>query len=256
MKKVFGYIGLLLLGLLITSQETSAQERQILLSGVVLDSETLDPLGNINVIVKRTRKGTTTANDGTFYIEVSNLDTIIIGSVNYAADTLTLNWITSRKHNTQVLLEPRIYALDEVEVEGIGNYDRLKQKIIEMDERMKRPEKPFVEEPPEYSTERPKTVPPTLASPFDYLYEMFGNKPRQLRELARLEEQDAYEEALKLRFRPEIVAQLTGLSGFELERFMGLCRFSANFVFNASDYEFYAAILDYYRQYEYDFNER
>lgn len=253
MKKVFGYIVFLLISLYFSVADAHAQERTILLSGKVLDSETLKPLGNINVISKSTRKGTTTANDGTFYIEVSNMDTIIIGSVSYAPDTLTLSWITSRRHFTQVLLEPRVYALDEVEVEGIGNYDRLKQKIIEMDERMKRPEKPFVEAPPEYNTERPKSVPPTLASPFDYLYEMFGNKPRQLRELARLEEQDAYEEALKLRFRPEIVTQLTGLKGYELERFMGLCRFSSDFLFNASDYEFYAAILDYYRQYEYDF---
>ncbi len=228
------------------------QIKHVELSGQVLSRETFNTLPLINVINLRDRTGTVTNKEGKFKMRVRTTDTIIFSSVDHVRDTLTLAHVTSKQHFVQVLLTPKVYVLREVEVGELANYDKLKAKILEWERNRKRTSRDFIEEPEEMRTEAPKKVPATWMSPFDLLYESFGKRPRQLRKLAELERRDAYEAALAYRFTPWVVNALTGLEGEELIRFMQRCRFSYEFVFTATDYRFYMAILDYYRTYERD----
>ncbi len=228
------------------------QMETIELSGQVLSRETFKPLSLVNVINLRDRTGTVSNKEGKFSLRVRRTDTIILSSVDHVKDTLTFGHVTSKKHFVQALLSPKVYVLREVEVGELGNYDKLKNKILEWERNKKRTARAFIEEIEPVRTEAPEKVAATWASPFDLLYETFGKRPKQLRKLAELERQDAYEAALEYRFTPRVVNALTGLEGDDLMRFMSKCRFSFEFVFTASDYEFYMAILDYYRAYERD----
>ena len=223
-----------------------AQGKVIDCSGLILSAESGQPIPQVNLYILRDKSGTSSDSEGSFFLRVRSTDTVIVSSIATQPDTLTFTSETGSKHHVVITLKNRVYALREVEVLGIGAYDRLKQKLIAMEQRIQSTERPFVEEPIERDLERPAEIPPTLANPVELLYEIFGSKPRQLRELALLEEREAYRRALELRFRPEVVRALTGLEGEPLADFMNLCRFSPPFVFGASDYEFYMAILDYY----------
>lgn len=218
--------------------------------GQIFSAETGTPIPQVNLYILRDKTGTSTDREGRFFLRVQSSDTVIISSIATEPDTLTFSSEMGKEHRVVWSLKQRVYTLGEVEVLGIGAYDRLKQKLIDMELRMQSTERPFVEEAPTPRTERPEQVAPTLQNPVELLYEIFGSKPRQLRELEKLQEQDAYRQALALRFRPEIVEALTGLQGEPLAHFMSLCRFSPPFVFRASDYEFYMAILDYYSMHQ------
>lgn len=236
----------LLLVLMYCSGLAIAQGKVIDFSGLILSAETGQPIPQVNLYILRDKTGTSSDSEGRFFLRVRSTDTVLVSSISTQPDTIVFNSETSSKHQVVLSLKNRVYALREVEVLGIGAYDRLKQKLIAMEQRIQSTERPFLEEPRERNLERPAEIPPTLSNPVELLYEIFGSKPRQLRELAQLEEREAYRRALALRFRPEVVRALTGLQGEPLADFMNLCRFSPPFVFGASDYEFYMAILDYY----------
>jgi len=222
------------------------------LSGQVLSRETFKPLPLINVINLRDRTGTVTNKEGKFKLRVRTSDTVILSSVDHIRDTLTFDHLSSKQHFVQILLTPKVYVLREVEVGELGNYDKLKNQILEWERNKKRTARAFIEEPEPIRTEAPEKIPATWSSPFDMLYETFGKRPQQLRKLAELERRDAYEAAVQYRFTPYVVNSLTGLEGDELVKFMQRCRFSYEFIFTSSDYEFYMAILDYYKAYESD----
>jgi len=236
------------------AQAQVGQKRSIELSGQLFDRETMRPATFVNILIKGTKVGTISDMDGNFSLLIYNTDTLMLSSVQFELEVLTFAYVTSNKHFIQRFLNPRVYSLDEVEVEGIGNYERLKQEIIDREHRRKHPQREFVEKEPVYNTKRPDYVKPTIANPFDYLYELWGKRPKELRELEKLETQEAYEQLLAFRFNPEVVGQLTGLQDPQLKDFMSRCRFSRDFVFNASDYQFYMAILDYFQAYQAEIN--
>jgi hypothetical protein len=238
------------MAMLLSFLSVGQEIREILLSGRVLNREDAQPIPNVNVIIKNELRGTFTDEDGYFSMEVLSSDTILFSSIEYELKMITLDHVDSRKHFVQVLMDLRVYRIPEVEVEGLGNYDMLKRKIIEGENRRKSREREFVEDAPENNTERPEQVAPTIASPFDYLYQLWGKRPQELRELEDLERGDAYRTLLNMRFNQHIVHELTGLVSPDLERFMARCRFSEEFVYTASDYEFYLAILDYYQHWQ------
>ena len=243
-------LSILTLFALLGFHANAQEDREILLSGQVLSRENLQPVSNVNVIIKNLLEGTFTDENGYFAIEVLASDTILFSSIEYELKSLSLENVHSSRHVVQVILDLRVYRIPEVEVVGLGNYDLLKRKIIEGENRQKNKEREFVEDAPEYDTERPEQLAPTIASPFDYLYQLWGKRPNSLRELEGLEREDAYKAMLAYRFTPELVHELTGLVSPELERFMARCRFSEEFIYTASDYEFYLAILDYYQHWE------
>lgn len=235
-------------------QAQTTQKRSIELSGQLFDRETMRPATFVNILIKGTKVGTISDMDGNFTLLIYNTDTLLLSSVQFELEVLSFAYVTSSKHFIQRFLNPRVYSLDEVEVEGIGNYERLKQEIIDREHRRKYPQREFVEKEPVYNTKRPDYVKPTIVNPFDYLYELWGKRPKELRELEKLETQEAYEQLLAFRFSPHVVGQLTGLTEPKLKQFMDRCRFSREFVFHASDYEFYMAILDYYRAFQAEMN--
>lgn len=221
-------------------------------SGQILNRETFKPISLVNVINLRDRTGTVSNLEGKFKLRVRRSDTLILSSVDYVRDTLTFSHLTSKEHFVQVMLVSRTYILREVEVEGLGNYDQLKAKILEWERNKKSTKRAFVERPDQPNMEAPEKVAATWTSPFDLLYESFGKRPKQLKKLAELERRDAYEAAIQYRFTPQVVNALTRLEGAQLESFMRRCQFSYEFIFTATDYEFYMAILDYYNAYRRD----
>ena len=251
---IFSFVKQYFTGILLFLSFSAAfgQREYIEVSGQVLNRETFKPISLVNVINLRDRSGTVTNMEGKFKVKVRRSDTLILSSVEFVRDTITFGHITSKEHFVQVMLTSRTYVLREVEVEGLGNYDQLKAKILEWERNKKSTKRAFVERPTQPRMEAPEKVAATWTSPFDMLYETFGKRPKQLKKLAELERQDAYKAAIQYRFTPEVVNALTQLDGAPLESFMRRCRFSYEFIFTATDYEFYIAILDYYSAYRRD----
>ena len=97
---------LLLVGLmLLTSITTFAQ-----ISGKVFDNETGDPLPGATIIIEGTADGTVSGFDGTFSLDVSEGEALIVSYLGY--ETI----IVAAELNMEVGLDPDLNVLGEVVV--------------------------------------------------------------------------------------------------------------------------------------------
>ncbi|HKZ68195.1 MAG TPA: carboxypeptidase-like regulatory domain-containing protein, partial [Chitinophagaceae bacterium] len=92
-----------------------------IVSGVVINEETNQPVDNVSVILKGQKGGTITDANGQFRLTLDNLSgTLIISSVGYEPQQLNVNG----KHSFRIVLKPTTKKLDEVVVVGYGKSNR------------------------------------------------------------------------------------------------------------------------------------
>ncbi|MFT3908487.1 MAG: TonB-dependent receptor [Ferruginibacter sp.] len=110
---------LLLLGMLISSSLIFAQQTYTV---KVTDSKTGNPIANASAVVKSTRKGATSASDGTLKIEAKEKDVLEVTSVGYKPQLVTLTAST----DVSVSLEASSVDLGDVVVLGTRGAPRAK----------------------------------------------------------------------------------------------------------------------------------
>ncbi len=105
---------ILVLPLLFLSAQALAQGK--LVTGKITDSKTLQPLSGVSILIKGSKIGTQTQNDGTFSLNVpASADSLIISSIGYAPKVVSVN-----SGNFSVSLDPTSTSLNEVVVIGYG----------------------------------------------------------------------------------------------------------------------------------------
>lgn len=95
-----------------------AQQR--LVTGVVIESQTNEPIPGTTVIIKGTQRGAVSASDGTFSINVTNADTLLVSSVGFENQVVPVG---NRMHIT-VMLKPQVISFQEIVVIGYGQVRR------------------------------------------------------------------------------------------------------------------------------------
>jgi len=93
---------------------------QVNIAGIVIDSQTKEPLAYCNVSVHGTNKGTITNADGVFSIRlvVAN-DALVFSYLGYENKTLT---VSDMQKNKYVLMQKNSYELQEVEIHADNDY--------------------------------------------------------------------------------------------------------------------------------------
>src|SRR5687767_9418706 len=118
MKRLLPGMRILLPLLILLSFQSKAQDR--LITGTITDAVQATGIGNASVTVKGTRIGTTTAEDGTFRINVpSTATTLVISSVGFASREVAIG-----TGPMNITLTPGNTALNEVIVVGYGTQRR------------------------------------------------------------------------------------------------------------------------------------
>jgi hypothetical protein len=84
----------------------------------------------------------------------------------------------------------------------------------------------------------------------DAIYNLLSRKGRNARHLQEILEKDYKEQIIDFKFRPELVKESLGISGFELQDFMQQYRPSYDFVLAASDYAFIIYLRNSYSAYK------
>ncbi len=120
------------------------------------------------------------------------------------------------------------------------------------------------EEPRATNMFRPKPIPapfsfgyqgeqykikPTVLNPISALYDWLSKEGKQNRKLEELLKQEDVKKLVANRYESDLIWQLTGYAGKELEAFKRYCNLSGYFVANSSDYEFLLKIKTCYNSY-------
>ncbi|MCK0130816.1 TonB-dependent receptor [Flavobacteriaceae bacterium F08102] len=95
-----------------------SEELQTIIKGHIVD-ETGQPLPGVNVILKGSKKGTSTDFDGNYQIALSNVDensVLVFSYVGYQKQEITIG----TKTTIDLMMKPNLSSLDEVVVIGYG----------------------------------------------------------------------------------------------------------------------------------------
>lgn len=92
-------------------------------------------------------------------------------------------------------------------------------------------------------------VKPNAGNPISLLYEWLSKEGKQNRKLEELLKQDKVRKLVQNRYESDLIWELTGFAGDELDKFKNHCNLSDHFVANSSDYEFLLRIKQCYNSY-------
>lgn len=209
------------------------------IDGWVMDEKTEETVPGVHVINKSTLKGTTSDANGYFSLKLELGDTVIFSNIAYKYFYFIYRDSSVVLKEVLISMEEQNYLLDEV---SVFSYTLTTNKPKEMPLR-----KPAI--PSNDMIRDPQIIAAGISNPAEYLYNLFGSKPKQLRRLAELKAEDAYRDRLEESNNRNAVVKLTGLSQEELEAFMFYCKFARVNMYSLNDYEFLLSVQACYRQY-------
>ena len=89
-----------------------------------------------------------------------------------------------------------------------------------------------------------------LFQPVDFLYNLFGKKPKQLKKLQKLKNEDDLRKMLAGKFDREVMMEYLQMERQELTELLTDCNYSEYFIKKASDLQMIEAVLDCYENYK------
>lgn len=222
-----------------TSLFAQESESDLKLEGWVIDQKDNRRIPDVHVINKSTLKGGLTDAKGAFQIDIEFGDTIVFSNIKYQYFYFIYSDTDAVLNDVLVEMEEQNYLLNEVSI--------FSHKLTTNDPKEIKLEEPLYPSSEDISDGR--IVQASLQNPAEYLYNLFGSKPRQLRKLAQLKAEDAYRKKLEESNNRENVVTLTGLSKEELEAFMFYCKFTTVRMNDLNDYQFLKSVQYCYSQY-------
>lgn len=103
---------------------TTSTFAQFVITGKILDQETLTPIHNVNIRVEDQTAGTTSSSDGTFILEVKKDKVyLILTSIGYKQNSFNLKISKGREIDLgAITMQPQPYSIDEITVNaGLSN---------------------------------------------------------------------------------------------------------------------------------------
>jgi hypothetical protein len=89
-----------------------------------------------------------------------------------------------------------------------------------------------------------------LFQPVDFLYSLFGKKPKQLKKLQKLKNEDNLRKMLAGNFDREVIMEYLEMDRQELTDLLADCSYSEYFIKKASDLQMIEAVLDCYENHK------
>ena len=232
----------------------SSFSQETIISGTVINDNTLLPLWNINVVNINLVKGAVTDARGNFTIAANANDVLLISSLGFQSIEIkvTNDWIKNKTN--RIHLTEKAYALEEVVIPpyDLTGYLEVDSKLI--------PEKENYwynisgltsrYEAGESSPGAFGRVMGSLFNPADMLYNFFGKKPKELKKLKELKKDDNLRNLLQTKYDRQTIYLLLGIDRKELAEILERCSYSETFVQSANDLQILDAISGCYEEYK------
>ncbi len=225
------------------------------IEGNVVNAETLLPMKNVHVINTSKVKGTITNGNGLFEISVQANDTLLFSYLGFETIKVRVSndWIKNK--TAKVVLTEKAYALEEVVLKkyNLTGYVEVDARLI-----------PVIEEKPRYSIsglnagyeagdKSPSAATKVLQSifnPADFLYNVFGKRPKQMRKLKEMKKDNTIRDLLATKYDRQTLAALLEVDKDDIPVILQNCNYSEYFIKTANDLQILDAISDCYEEYK------
>ncbi|MDG1881043.1 MAG: hypothetical protein P8I92_01965 [Schleiferiaceae bacterium] len=216
----------------------SSGQSLVLFEGLIIEDKSKDPVPNVTIVNVRDESLSSSNADGKFSIKAKEGDTLVFSKPGFAYR------YSSAYSNSKAIIDllPQNFLLEEVPITAYKLTSNLPKQMP-----IKEPARPTGED-----IMIPQSVKPTLANPIDFLYDQFGKRPRQLRELKAILDNENYRQKLAKNNNRNALFELTGLTSNQIEELLLFCTWDKQMIQYKTDYEL---LLSLYRCYQ-DYIER
>ena len=241
----------LILFLVITSIGFSQTSK---LKGQVINTENKKVLSAAHILNLNTVEGTITDNKGYFELPTKANDTILVSYLGYASIKLKITNDLLKGNELVIGLyekpeEVREIIIKSTKLIGVLEID-VKQVPKDNFTRIHINGLPQTYEIGNQKTKDFSTALDALFQPVDFLYNLFGSKPKQLRKLQKLKNEDGLRKMLAGKFDREVMMEYLQMDRQELSELLSDCNYSEYFIKKASDLQMIEAVLDCYENYK------
>ncbi|MFT5436101.1 MAG: hypothetical protein ACI840_000744 [Ulvibacter sp.] len=247
MKKVALFFSLILVVSLSWGQE------QVLINGKVLNDVDDTPLENVNIVNLNNVKGTISTIEGDFAIRATVNDTIYFSYLGFKSirvrvtnDWLKYGAVKVKMTELGIALEEvvvrpiQLTGYLEVDARIIPIYDNYRYRIAGLGSGY------------EGGGSQPGAVNKVLSSifnPADFLYNVFGKRPKQMKKMRKMKEDDNIRNLLQSKFDRETLMAVLQLERVDVDEILNNCSYSSDFIKSANDLQILDAISECYEEY-------
>ena len=237
---------LLLIGFTAHSQQT--------VTGIVQSASNDRILENVNIVNLNQVKGATTNEKGEFEIRAEVNDTLYFSYIGYNSIQVTVSNDWLKYGDVKVKMTEVGIALEEVTVRPVQltGYIEIDAKNIPIYNNY-RYSISGLNTGYEGGDRQPSAVTKVLGSifnPADFLYNVFGKRPTQMRKLRQMKEDDEIRNLLQTKYDRETLQALLQVSRVDIDEILRNCNYSKDFISTANDLQILDAISGCYEEYK------
>ncbi|MCX2720205.1 carboxypeptidase-like regulatory domain-containing protein [Lentiprolixibacter aurantiacus] len=253
MKKNFLLLFMVFLALPVLAQEETPEMQEGELKAVVLNAQTGGPLESVHVINLNKVVGTITNKKGEFAITAAVNDTLYFSYLGFKSQKVRVTNDMFRFQETKIALTELAYALEEVIITPyqLTGYLEIDVRNLPINTAYQYSISGL---PTSYEAgnKNPSAVTKVLGAimnPADLLRNLFGKRPRQMRKLRQMKEDDDIRDLLASKFDRETLQALLQLEKVDIDDILSNCNYSKSFITTANDLQILDAISSCYEEY-------
>ena len=237
------------------SQTDSGESQEVKdFTATAINAQTEYPLESVHVVNLNQVKGTITNQDGKFTIPAAVNDTLYFSYLGFKTQKVRVTNDMFRFGDTEIALTEPAYALEEVVVTPyqLTGYLEIDVKNLPVNNAYQYSIS-GLNTSYEAGNKSPSAVTKVLGAilnPADLLRNLFGKKPRQMRKLRQIKEDDNIRDLLASKFDRETLTELLQLEKVDIEDILNNCNYSKSFIKTANDLQILDAISSCYEEYK------
>lgn len=224
------------------------------LKGQIVNAQNNKALSAAHVLNLNSVLGTITNQNGHFEIPTKANDTILVSYLGFQSIKLKVTNDLLKGNELVISLHEKANEIKEVVIRSTKLIGVLEIDVKQVPkDRFTRihinglPQTYEIGKPASQNLNSPVAA---LFKPVDFLYNLFGKKPRQLKKLQKLKKEDDLRKMLSGKFDREVMMEYLNMDKQELRKLLVDCNYSDYFIKKASDLQMIEAVLDCYENYK------
>lgn len=252
MKKIYIIFILLLTTTVAFAQEPEPEEHVI--TGQVLNASTDEELESVNIINLNTVKGTITNKDGFFELRARVNDTLYFSYLGFKTlqVRVTNDWVLYddvKIKMTEVGIALEEVVVNEIELTGYLEIDA-KNVPVYKNVRYSISGLPSGYEAGQSQPSAINKILSSVFNPADFLYNVFGKKPKEMRKLRKIKDDESIRKLLASKYDRETLSAMLQLTKEDIDEVLRRCDYSESFVRTANDLQILDAFSSCYEEYK------
>jgi hypothetical protein len=223
--------------------------------GVVKNASDDKPIPTVHVLNLNKVLMSITDVNGVFAIDAEVNDTIFLSYLGFKTIKVTVTNDLIKFPKTEFKLTALALALEEVVVRPyqLTGYLEIDAKNVPIN-RNQRYNIPGLPTGGYEAGSRGPTafsrVVGSIFNPFDFLHNLFGKKPNELRKLKKIRENNALRDLLAVKYDRETLEEFLQMNVSDIDEILRNCNFSESFIRTANDLQILEAISGCYEEYK------